>query len=64
MYSTGAVAACHWSNSEEIPHVRRQRRNPSKMVGRAKAPLESNPITTRDAQTYLVDTRTQRPHRD
>ena len=40
---------------------------PKKTVGGAKSCLESNPIPTRDAQrtqTYLVCTRTQRPHRD
>ena len=37
------------------------------MVGGAKSHLESNPTSARDAkraQTYLVCTRTQRPHRD
>ena len=69
MHSTGAVAAqcwSHWSNSEEIPHVQGQRRSPSKTVGGAKLRLP-NPTPVRDAQraqTYLVCTRTQRPHRD
>ena len=51
---------------EEIPHIEGQR-SPSKMVGGVKSHLESNPITTRNtqrAQTKLVCTRTQRPHRD
>ena len=37
------------------------------MVGVVKSHLESNPLPARDAQrsqTYLVHTRTQRPHRD
>ena len=37
------------------------------MVGEVKSYLESNPIPARDvqrAQTYLVRTRTQRPHRE
>ena len=39
----------------------------AKMVGEAKLHLESNPIPAREAQraqTNLVRTRTQRPHRD
>ena len=63
----GAAAACHWSGWEEIPHIQGQRRNPSKTVGGENLHLESNPIPTRDtqrAQTNLVCTRTQRPHRD
>ena len=62
-----AVAVWRWSNCEEIPHIQRQRRSPSKTIGREKSHLESNPIPTRDAQraqTNLVRTRTQRPHRD
>ena len=50
----------------DTPH-QGQRRSPRKMVGGAKSYLESNPIATRDAQraqTNLVCTRTQRPHRD
>ena len=57
---------CSWSDFEEIAHVQEQRSS-SKMVGWAKLHLESNPIPIRDAeraQTYLVCTRTQRPHRD
>ena len=64
---TGVASAWHWSGSEEITHIQGQRRSPSKMVGRAKLHLESNPIPTRDtlrAQTNLVHTKTQRPHRD
>ena len=41
--------------------------SPSKIVGGVKSHLESNPIPPRDtqrAQTNLVPTRTQRPHRD
>ena len=55
------------SHQKKIPHIQGQRRSPSKMVGGAKSHLESNPIPTRDAQraqTNLVHTRTQRPHRD
>ena len=47
--------------TEEIAHVQGQR-SPSKTVGGAKLHLESNPTTTRDAQTAqtkLVCTRTQ-----
>ena len=46
-------------NFEDIPHFKGQRRSP-------KMALESNPIPARDAQraqTNLVCTRTQRPHR-
>ena len=53
-----------WSDCEEILHVQGQR-SPSKVVEWAKSHLQSNPIPTRDAQraqTYLVHTRTQRPH--
>ena len=60
------IPAQRWSDCEEIPHVQGQRR-PSKMVGGVKLCLESNPILARDAQkaqTNLVCTRTQRPHRD
>ena len=66
MSSAGAVAVWHWNIYEEILHVQGQR-SPSKMVGGVKLHLESNPIPARDAQrtqTYLVCTRTQRPHRD
>ena len=62
-----AVAVQHWSNFEEIPHIQGQRRSPSKIVGGASSHLESNQIPARDAQraqTNLVRTRTQRPHRD
>ena len=51
---------------EEIPHVQGQR-NPSKTIGGVKSHLESNPIPAREAQraqTNLVHTRTQGPHRD
>ena len=61
---TGAAALWHWSNFEEIPHVQWQRRSHSKTVGGAKLYLESNPTPTRDAQTNLLYTRAQRPHRD
>ena len=67
MTDMGMVAAWHWSDFEEISNVQGQRRSPSKMVGGARLRLESNPIPTRDAQraqTHLVSTRTQRPHRD
>ena len=55
------------SHLKKIPHFQGQRRSPSKMVGGTKSCLESNPIPTRDtqrAQTNLVCTRTQGPHRD
>ena len=48
-------------------HIQGQRRSPSKMVGRVKLCLETNPVPARDAQrnqTKLVCTRTQRTHRD
>ena len=71
---TGVAATRCWSRScavlsdcEEIAHIQGQRRSLNKTVGGAKSCLESNPIPTRDAQkaqTYLVSTRTQRPHRD
>ena len=51
---------------EEIPHLQGQK-SPRKMVGGVKSHLESNPIPTRNtqrAQTNLVHSRTQRPHRD
>ena len=57
------AAVWHWSNFGEIPHIQGQR-SPSKMVGRAKLHLESNPIPARGAQrtqTKLVRIRTQRP---
>ena len=56
-----------WSNFEEIPHNKGQRRSPSKMVEGVKSHLESNPISARDtqrAQTNLVHTSTERPHTD
>ena len=65
--STGAAAALVWSDFEEITHVPGQRRSPKKAAGGAKLCLESNLIPDRDAQqaqTNLVGTRTQRPHRD
>ena len=65
--STGAAAALVWSDFEEITHVPGQRRSPRKAAGGAKSCLESNPVPARDAQwaqTNLVGTRTQRPHRD
>ena len=61
------MAARRWGDFEEIPHLQGQRRSPSKMVGGGKSHLESNPTPARDAhsaQTYLVCTRTERPHRD
>ena len=66
MVGAGVAAAQHSSDSEEIPHFQELRRSPSKTVGRAKSRLESNPIAARDAeraQTNLVCTRSQRPHR-
>ena len=50
-----------------IPHTQGHRRSPNKIVGGANSHLESNPISPREApraQTNLVHTRTQRPHRD
>ena len=58
----------HWQMldpiKKKIPHIQRQGRSPSKMVGEVKSHLESNPISTRDAQrpqTNIVCIRTQRP---
>ena len=54
------------SHQKKTTHIQGQRRSPSNTVGRAKSPLESNPIHTRDAQRAqknLVRTRTHRPHR-
>ena len=59
------VAVQCWSICEEIPHIQEQRR-PKRMVGGAKLHLELDPIPTTDtkmAQTNLVCTRIQRPHR-
>ena len=56
-----------WSHQKKVFHVQEQRGSSSKMVGGMKSHLESNSIPTRDtqrAQTNLVCTRTQRPHRD
>ena len=67
MVGTGAVAALCWSSCEKIPHAQEQRGSPSKVVGGVNSHLESNPIPARDAQraqTNLVHTRTQGPHRD
>ena len=47
---TGAAAAWCWGDFEEIPHVYGQRRSPIMMVGGVKLRLESNPISSRDAQ--------------
>ena len=55
------------SHPKKIPHVQGQRRSTNKMVGGTKSHLESNPIPASDvrrAQTKLVHTRTQRPHRN
>ena len=62
----GAAAAQYWSSCEEKPQVQGQR-GPSKRVGGANSCLESNPISSRDtqrAQTNLVHTSSQGPHRD
>ena len=63
----GVVASWCWSNFEEIPHTQGQSRSLSNLVEGVKSHLESNPRAARDAQmaqTNLVCTRTQRPHRD
>ena len=57
------------SHQKKIPHVQgqRQRWSPSKMAGGMKLHLESKPIPAKDvwrAQTNLMCTRTQIPHRD
>ena len=55
------------SHQKKIPHVQEQMTSSSKTVGGVKSCLESNPIPARDtwkAQTNLVCTRAQRPHRD
>ena len=67
MVGARAAVALHSSNCEEIPHIQEQRRSPRKMVEGVKSHLESNPIPARNgqrAQTNLVRTRTQRPHRN
>ena len=50
MIGAGAVAAQHWSEFEEIPHVQGQRRSPNKMVEVVKSHLESNPTPNRNAE--------------
>ena len=63
----GVAARQCWGSYEETPHIQGQRRSPSKKAGGANLHLESNPIPDRDArraQTSLVHTRTQGPHRD
>ena len=63
----GVEAEQRWSICEEITHIQGWRRSPSKMVGGTKSCLESNPTparATQSAQTNLVSTKTQRPHRD
>ena len=55
------------TGQEEIPHVQGQKRSPSTTVGGANSCLDSSPIPTRDtqrAQSNLVCTRTQGPHRN
>ena len=55
------------SHQKKILHFQGQRRRHSKTVGGAKSCLESNPIPARNtqrAQTNLVSTKNQRPHRD
>jgi len=67
MVGIGVAAAWPWRDFEDMPHIQGKRRSPSKRVGGEKSHLESNPIPTRDtqrAQTYLLHTRIQRPHRD
>ena len=56
-----------WISTKKIPHIQGQRRSPSKMARGAKSCLESNTIPARDtqrAQTNLVCTKTQRPHKE
>ena len=64
----------HWTGGREVlewlwrdtPHPRANEK-PQQDGRRGKLHLESNPISARDAQraqTHLVLTRTQRPHRD
>ena len=55
-----------WMPPKKI-QVQGQRRGPNKLIRGAKSHLESNPIPTKDtrrAETNLVCTRTQIPHRD
>ena len=59
-----SVGEC-WIPPKKIPQVQGQRRNSNKMVGGEKSQLESNLLTTRDAQrAQTLCTRTLRPHRD
>ena len=61
-----SIGEC-WIPPKKIPYIQGQRRSLSKMIGRAKLHLESNPIPARDAwraHKNLVHTKTQRPHRD
>ena len=61
-----AAAAWCWSDFEEIPHVHGHRWSPKRMVGGGEIAFRIKPHTPREtqkAQTYLVHTRTQRPHR-
>ena len=54
------------SHQKKIPHIQGQRRSSSKTVWGVKSCLERKPIHTRHAwraQTKLVCTWTQRPHR-
>ena len=67
MVGIGVAAAWPWRDFEVMPHTQGQRRSLSKMVGGANSCLKSNPIPARDAkraQTNLVHTRAQGPHRD
>ena len=53
------------SHQEKMSHIQGQRRSPSKMVGGAKSNLESNPISTRDAQrAWTNPCAHQETHRD
>ena len=70
------ITTCCWTmvdrimldtTQKKIPHIQGQRNRPSKMVGGVNSHLESNPVPARGAQraqTNLVHTRTQGPHRD
>ena len=50
----------HWNAPKKIPHIQRQRRSHSEMVGRGTITVKSNPITGgwvthRVANTYTTE---------